>query len=179
MSGVVLRCSNCGTVQAKSGECDACHEAQVRYFCTNHTPGLWLDADSCAQCGARWGEAVESAAAHRPDDPPVDRRPRWARNLGVGGPPGSERRSRAETPPEPDSFADAVPAAEREAEARRLFDLIAGAVRPRETSEARVHDADASPSRPASSGCLGRAASVAAVLIILPVALGGALLRLV
>ena len=42
MSGVVLRCPQCGTVQRDSGECEACHEADVRYFCTNHTPGQWL-----------------------------------------------------------------------------------------------------------------------------------------
>lgn len=39
MSGVVLPCSNYGTVQASTGECEACHEAEIRYFCTNHTPG--------------------------------------------------------------------------------------------------------------------------------------------
>ena len=43
MSGVVLRCPSCGTTRAAPGECDACHEAQVRYYCTNHTPGRWLE----------------------------------------------------------------------------------------------------------------------------------------
>jgi hypothetical protein len=67
MSGVVLRCPNCGTTGAVSGECEACHEAQVRYYCSNHTPGRWLDTPSCPQCGARFGEAkgapVRTAAA--------------------------------------------------------------------------------------------------------------------
>ena len=50
---VVLRCPNCGTTQATSGECEACHEAQVRYFCTNHEPGIWLTGPTCPQCAAR------------------------------------------------------------------------------------------------------------------------------
>ena len=35
------------------GQCDACHEAAVRFFCTNHTQGLWLEGSACFQCGAR------------------------------------------------------------------------------------------------------------------------------
>ncbi len=45
---VVMRCPNCGTTQAAPGECEACHEAQVRYFCTVH--GSWLDGPMCPQC---------------------------------------------------------------------------------------------------------------------------------
>ena len=37
MSAVVLRCSNCGTTQSVRGECEACHEAEVGYYCTNHS----------------------------------------------------------------------------------------------------------------------------------------------
>ncbi len=48
MSAVVLRCPNCGTTQLAAGECDACHEADVRYWCANHTPGRWLDGPACA-----------------------------------------------------------------------------------------------------------------------------------
>lgn len=58
MSGVVLRCPNCGTVRLAEGECEACHEAQVRHFCTNHSPGLWLNSGVCEQCGARFGDPV-------------------------------------------------------------------------------------------------------------------------
>lgn len=58
MSGVVLRCPNCGTTRSDNGECEACHEAQVRYFCTNHAPGRWLDAGACGPCGARFGDPV-------------------------------------------------------------------------------------------------------------------------
>lgn len=50
---VVERCPNCGTTQASAGECEACHEAQVRYFCTNHEPGVWLTGRTCPQCEAR------------------------------------------------------------------------------------------------------------------------------
>ena len=52
MSTVILRCPHCGTTQATAGECDACHESEVRYHCPNHAPGLWLDGPSCAACGA-------------------------------------------------------------------------------------------------------------------------------
>ena len=53
MSDVALRCPNCGTTQARAGECEACHEAQVRYYCPNHTPGRWVDGPRCAECEAR------------------------------------------------------------------------------------------------------------------------------
>ena len=51
MSNVVLRCPNCGTTQNAPGECEACHEEQVRYFCTNHNPGQWLESSKCPQSG--------------------------------------------------------------------------------------------------------------------------------
>jgi hypothetical protein len=69
-SGVVERCPNCGTTQAIAGECDACHEAQVRYFCTNHDPGIWLAGATCPQCAAR-----ASAARAPVDAPPPRARP--------------------------------------------------------------------------------------------------------
>lgn len=56
MSAPVLRCPNCGTTQRAAGECEACHEAQVRWYCPNHTPGLWLDSAVCPECGARAGQ---------------------------------------------------------------------------------------------------------------------------
>lgn len=52
-SGVVLRCPNCGTTQATSGECEACHEGNVRYYCANHSPGRWLDGPVCEECALR------------------------------------------------------------------------------------------------------------------------------
>jgi hypothetical protein len=69
MSGIVLRCPNCGTVQSAEGECEACREAPVRYFCTNHVPGIWVDSPSCPQCGARFGEPAPAREA--PPRPPL------------------------------------------------------------------------------------------------------------
>lgn len=65
MSGVVIRCPNCGTVQSELGECEACHEATTRWFCPNHEPGRWLDGPSCPVCGARVGVP----GASRPSPP--------------------------------------------------------------------------------------------------------------
>lgn len=59
---VVLRCPSCGTTRATRGECEACHEAQVRLFCTSHEPGLWLDGSTCPTCEARLREAVATPA---------------------------------------------------------------------------------------------------------------------
>ena len=67
MTGVVLRCPNCGTTRSAAGECEACHEAQVRYFCTNHNPGEWLEGPACPRCGAKFGDRPASPApAPRP-----------------------------------------------------------------------------------------------------------------
>lgn len=61
MSMIVLRCQNCGTTQAGPGECEACHEAQVAYYCANHSPGHWLKTSTCPQCGAKFGDASPAA----------------------------------------------------------------------------------------------------------------------
>jgi hypothetical protein len=73
VSGVIIRCPNCGTTQSTLGECEACHEAGTRYFCTNHEPGRWLDGPACAVCGARYGmEPATSRPAPRTQaEPPV------------------------------------------------------------------------------------------------------------
>jgi hypothetical protein len=62
MTGVVLRCPNCGAVQSGREACQTCHAAQVRDFCTNHDPGRWLDGPACADCGARFGDLAQPAA---------------------------------------------------------------------------------------------------------------------
>ena len=54
---VVLRCPNCGTTQGHAGECEACSEGEVQYFCTNHDEGIWLDGPVCGRCGAKFGDA--------------------------------------------------------------------------------------------------------------------------
>lgn len=64
---VALRCPSCGTTRDTAGQCDACHGADVRYFCDNHAPGAWLDGSTCERCGARFGES------HRPLPPPAPR----------------------------------------------------------------------------------------------------------
>lgn len=73
---VVLRCPNCGTTRANSGECEACREAQVRYFCTNHSPGVWLDTATCSQCGARFGEPARKPSVSASARPARPERPR-------------------------------------------------------------------------------------------------------
>lgn len=104
MSGIVLRCPNCGTAQPEGGECEACRDAQVRYFCTNHSPGLWLESVSCAQCGASFGDPAPARDASpasrirteyrpsRPSEPGLDLRrtdpdprPRAAEPFGEPG----------------------------------------------------------------------------------------------
>jgi hypothetical protein len=95
---VVLRCPNCGTTRATVGECEACHEAQVRYFCTSHTPGLWLDAPTCPRCGARFGEAPRRASAPAPAMPARARPTASARApASISGTPAPYSRR---TPPE-------------------------------------------------------------------------------
>lgn len=71
MSAVVLRCPHCGTVQDVPGECDACHESPVRYYCANHAPGRWLDGPACADCGARVGVDPAGPARRPPATPPA------------------------------------------------------------------------------------------------------------
>ncbi|HEX8512251.1 MAG TPA: hypothetical protein VF688_04015, partial [Allosphingosinicella sp.] len=83
MVGLVLRCPNCGTVQPTGGECEACREAPVRYFCTNHDPGIWVDSSSCPQCGARFGDP---APAREAPPPPERSRPRPTRTVEPGPP---------------------------------------------------------------------------------------------
>jgi hypothetical protein len=72
MRAVVLRCENCGTTQDNEGECQACHEGQVKYYCTNHKPGRWLDGPVCSQCHAVYGrdEPPPAAPPQRPSRPP-------------------------------------------------------------------------------------------------------------
>jgi hypothetical protein len=62
---VVLRCPNCGTTQAHAGECEACSDGEVRYFCANHDVGIWLEGPVCSRCGAKLGDAPPKAPASR------------------------------------------------------------------------------------------------------------------
>ena len=159
---VVLRCPSCGTTRATPGQCEACHDAQVRYFCTNHAPGLWLDTSACAKCGSRFGMATGAAspparatpARARPDTPaPASTRPRAATSGSVARRPEArpartkivtERRERfraIEEEPE------AVPSG------LAPWQTILGAVL-RARSVAR--DRDELPVRTGAGGCLKR-----------------------
>ena len=96
---VVLRCPTCGTSQLHVGECEACSEGEVRYFCTNHEQGLWLDEPVCSRCGAEFGAAPRkprSTAPTRmapPAGAPDFRAPGRRRGPDIESDPGSERRS--------------------------------------------------------------------------------------
>lgn len=73
MSALLLRCPNCGSVQDADGTCETCHEADVRWFCPNHTPGRWVDAPRCDACGATRGAGPTAAASPPPRRPPPAR----------------------------------------------------------------------------------------------------------
>lgn len=130
MSAVVLRCSNCGTTQSVPGECEACHEAQVRYYCTNHSPGRWLHGQVCSQCGAVYGR---SAPTLRPTKPAPTSRPISRKSTEAPAPsrtadwrsPGPWGKRTPPTPPGEDYVTDEVIARAKALE--RLRDLIGGA----------------------------------------------------
>lgn len=104
MSGVTLRCPNCGTTQSGTGECDACHEAAVRYFCAYHNPGRWLDGPACPNCGARFGEVrpAPRVTSAPPSAPPPGRVAPPTPGPGSGSPRiGTASPSRPEAPFDP------------------------------------------------------------------------------
>lgn len=94
MTGVLLRCPNCGTTKASFGECEACHEAQVRYFCTNHSPGQWLESPKCTLCGAVFGR-VSPAPSPSPSPMPG---PRPERSPSPAGPASTRPAPRTPRP---------------------------------------------------------------------------------
>jgi hypothetical protein len=180
LSDVVLRCSNCGTVQASTGECEACHEAQVRYFCTNHEPGRWLDGPSCPDCRARFGEDAPASSIRRshpdrlgiqptsrdtvrPAPEPVDETAPWETTTSRLPRDGSRERLR-------------IPSA------GALLEAFAYAARARRIRKAETGETLDLPVRPSGGGCLGRlfllALLLATVFLLAPLLLGGALLRL-
>ena len=199
MSGVVLRCPNCGTTRTASGECEACHEAQVRYYCSNHTPGRWLDTASCPQCGARFGESVSAPVRSAPAAP--TRRPRQPAPSTSGRMPGpSPGGAPRPVPPAgrplpgegsgsgPDRMA---PGEDEETGARggypprglSLRDLLEAAARVRRTRPDPVFDHEtAPPVRARRGGCLGRLVLIVIFLMFAFMGgvamLGGSVLRL-
>jgi hypothetical protein len=200
MSAVVLRCPNCGTTKAAPGECEACHESQVRYYCTNHTPGRWLDAASCQACGARFGEPMSAPARPAPAAPP-----RPAARPGPAAPgrrPASTSRTGPRPVPPPAGRPAAgegsgpgpgrVPPAEEEGIDMRggyapvgptWQDLFRAAARARRARPDAVFDHEAAPPvRPRRGGCLGRLMLILVFMFLAFMGgvslLGGSVLRL-
>jgi hypothetical protein len=167
MSGVILRCPHCGTSSATAGECTACHEAAVRYMCTNHATGLWLETPACPACGAVFGVAPQPPAPSTPMPPAARRRPEvehWGRG------PSSDY-ARASDPR----------AAEMAAAHRRLHDLLRAGIRSRAIPPA---EPDESRARGGANlgGCLVRTVALLFVLFLLstigPLLFGLSLLQL-
>ena len=173
MSGVALRCPSCGTTQAHPGECDACYEAQVRYFCDNHTPGRWLDQPHCEACGARFGEPTKTPVSRTPAAaatvPRVRGRTHPPRE-GLTPPPPPPPRGGGERIPEPPERP--APAAPPDL-AEFLRRLLAARARPRYEEEPLLR-APVSFGRPRRGGCLGKL--VLFVFIMLAFVLLGPLL---
>jgi hypothetical protein len=158
MSGVILRCPNCGTGRATPGECDACHEADVRYFCTNHTPGLWLDGKACTRCGARFGQPAPAtpAAPAAPAAAPRPSRPR----------PGSTGRAAPPRRPTEEVFGrlDEPPPRPRPPS---LEEMLAEAVRAREAARPTIDTAPPGATPRALGGCLARTLIMLFVFVLM------------
>lgn len=197
MSGVVLRCPSCGTARATPGECEACHEAQVRYYCTNHTPGRWLDASACPQCGARFGgsparpPAVPAAAGPirapvpvpAPKPAPVSA-PRPAYPPAGGPTAGDARATRGHRERPPSIEEEAVDTRDPRIAARvaRLQEMLRAAARARRmpTGAAPAPESPAAPIGRGVGGCLLRlvlwVALLFLALVIAPFLFGSAAL---
>ena len=129
MNGVVLRCANCGTIQNSPGECQACHEENVRFYCTQHSPGRWLNTPVCEQCGAEYGKNTPLRRAEQRPAPPAAP-PRRTRR-GAGAP-------RSRTPwgaPTPDSTSDVASTDTRRTIERLLREYYSRRPRPPEGME--------------------------------------------
>jgi len=189
MSGVVLRCPTCGTTRASPGTCEACHEAKVRFYCTNHTPGLWLDAPACAQCGARLGEPDRPPPSpplppRKPDRPAAPAaasapRPRFrpAGRPGAGAPPGR----REAGPGAEEAFR--TPREGRGAPVASLQELLLAALQARRRPRPTIDEPPEALRRTRSpGGCLMRFVLLMVFLFLAMVSgmfvFGGSLLRL-
>ena len=161
MSGVVLRCPNCGTSQPAEGQCEACHEAAVRYFCANHTPGVWLSSASCPQCGARFGDPAPARREPRFSEPPRVR-PTVVRD------PASRSADLEPGPWDADSPSEldrASGPSVRPDPFRVLLGAMAAAARAR-AAERSPYD-DARPVRHGGGGCIGRIFMLVLLLVAL------------
>lgn len=178
---VVLRCPTCGTTQGHAGECEACSEGEVRYFCTNHGGGIWLDGPVCSRCGATFGARPKEpripAASAPPAGAPDFRPPRARRGPGAPPEPGRPPRMRPEReePVTPDVLRPTPSLGEL------LGDMLEERARGRARYEAEeVPWAEPRIRRPAFpvGGCLVRIVglvflAIVAVIILLFVLFGG------
>lgn len=176
MTGVILRCPNCGTSTATSGECEACHEAQVRFYCTNHNPGHWLDAPACPQCGAKFGDPRPAAPSV---PPPVRPRPRAEPPPPLDTSPGPWGRRERRRSARPEAETDRASAGDiRTAKMLEMLRALSRAGRITRRSTYPVPEAP--PARAAAAGCLMRFMLLVMFLfIILPLIfslIGGSLL---
>lgn len=180
MSDVVLRCSNCGTVQASTGECEACHEAQVRYFCTNHAPGKWLDGPSCPDCGARFGEDAPASSTRRPHPDRLGIQPTSRDTVRPAPEPVDETAPWETTTSRLPR--DGSPERLRIPSAGTLLEAFAYAARARRVRKAETDRTFDLPVRAPGGGCIRRllllAFLLATLFVLAPLLLGGALLRL-
>ncbi len=176
MTGVILRCPNCGTSKATPGECEACHEAQVRYYCTNHKPGRWLDAFVCPECGAKFGDPVRPAA--RPVLPAAPPRPRITispaappRPDPLPSPPRTSAtpwgRGERERSPDPDRGASDESASVRDVRTARMLEILRAASRAGRMSRGATYTTpEPPPVGAALGGCLMRFVILAMFLLI-------------
>lgn len=176
MTGVILRCPNCGTSKTTPGECEACHEAQVRYYCTNHKPGRWLDASVCPECGAKFGDPARPAA--RPVAPTTPPRPRAADVTAApprtDPPPAPPRtsatpwgRRERERSPGPDLGTGDESASVRDVRTARMLEILRAAARAGRMSRGGTYTTpEAPPVGAALGGCLMRFVILAMFLLI-------------
>lgn len=167
---VVLRCPTCGTTQTHAGECEACSEGDVRYFCTSHDPGLWLTEPRCSACGAKFGDAPTvrppSPARATPTRPRVAPRAESRSTPRATELPGSIPTRPRPTVVEPEE-GDAEPSL-----AEVLVDMLEEGRRARGTVDDppwREPIATAPP-KPFIAGCLGRLLLLVFLLIALALA---------
>ena len=166
---MVLRCPHCGTTKATPGECEACHEAQVRYYCENHKPGRWVDAPTCPHCGAIFGEPARPPAVpprpHPAPPPgpistPASRRARIPWRPKMDGPWGRRTTPR-------DDLEHDERAAPRDLFAERLREILGAAYRARRTREMETPVPGGVPIGMALGGCLIRAIYFALLAFVL------------
>lgn len=175
---VLLRCPNCGTTKTTPGECEACQSAKVRYFCTNHAPGLWLDALTCPKCGAAFGESARRTSEPPPAPaPPVRVRApspdsvRWPASTSASRPPSHSRASPPADGERGWRRSDRLPAVveEREPHSAPLapwMALLRAAVRAHYLPDRAAPERKRRPSGSGAGGCVMRLLIITACLFL-------------